>query len=907
MRKIICLILFALCTLPSFATSDNIAPLAIVKVSSHLPGCGMEKATDGKIRLYGQGEWRSTGCVNFYGQIDYPWIELSWREKETVSEVLLYDCPDMESHIAGGVLHFSDGSEIEVFEIPNNGAPKSVRFSPKTVDWIRFEATDADGKYVGLSEIEVYVSGNSHRDFVSRVDPYIETNRGRYFFFVTGSQPFGMISAAPMTRNKNQYGGGYNYNSTEVLGFPQIHDWMLSGITLMPVVGAVDPTRGEQGWKSSFLHQGEIVRPGYQRMYLERYKMWVEQTVGDRVSFYRYQYAGQDTVPMSLLLNLGGYVSTTTMTDARVTKVDNTEIEGCVTTMGRLWGGPDSTRIYFVLSFEKPMSRLDSWDDSERLYDISTLKGTGKAVPRNEGMTYYDAPTAGVSATYTMRTGDYLQVKCAISYTSIENARKNLRSEIDHWDFDRASRESRKEWNDYLGRIEVKGGTEEQQTKFYTDLWHVLLGRHKIDDVTGDYPDYTQGERVGSKTVNIRYKTQRLPKNEQGNVKFHMYNSDAFWLTQWNLNILWGLAWPEVQDDFAACLIQYAKNGGLLPRGPNVGGYSYIMTGCPATSLICSAFQKDILTKVSPEEAFRYMYKNHQGGGMMGSKEEISFYEKNGYIPDNAGVTLEICFQDWALGQMAGRLGYKKEAHRLSQRAKGWRNLFNKELNLIFPKRKDGTWLHTDPLSGAGWVEANSWQATWSVSHDIDKLIELMGGSTILCDKLNYAFEQAKDQSFVFGYSNGYVSYANQPGCSNAHVFNLAGAPYLSQYWVRQVNEKAYGGVTPGKGYGGHDEDQGQMGGVSALMSMGLFSLKGTCSSEPGYEFTSPVFDEVIIHLSPTYYPGKIFRIKTFGNSGENCYIKKSRLNGKEISTFKIPHKTFAEGGCLELELSESR
>lgn len=903
MKKIFLSLFLILFAATVSATSDNIAPLAKLKVSSQIPGCEMEKAVDGKIRLHKQGEWRTTGSVNFYGQIDYPWIELRWNKKETVNEVILYDCPDEESHIAGGVLHFSDGSDIEVFEIPNNGAPKSVKFPSKEVEWIRFESTDADGRQVGLSEIEVYTSGNSHKDFVSKVNPYIETNRGRYFFFVTGSLPFGMISAAPMTRNKNQYGGGYNYNSTDVLGFPQIHGWMLSGITLMPVTGEVDPTQGEQGWKSPFFHQGEIARPGYQRMYLERYKMWVEQTAGDRVSFYRFQYTGKEKTPASLLLNLGGYVSTSTMTNAQVTKVSDTEIEGCITTMGRLWGGPDSTKIYFVLALEKPMLQMNSWNNTQRSYAVSTMESHEKATPRNEGMTYYDAPTAGVSAEFNLQTGDFLQVKCAVSYTSIENARANLHSELGHWDFDRASLDARKTWNDYLSRIEVYGGTEEQQTKFYTDLWHVLLGRHKIDDASGDYPDYTQGERVGSHTKNIRYQTRQLPKDEQGNVKFHMYNSDAFWLTQWNLNILWGLAWPEVQDDFAACLVQYAKNGGLLPRGPNLGGYSYIMTGCPATPLICSAYQKGILTKIDPREAFTYMYKNHQGGGMMGSAKEIAFYEKKGYYPDNAGITLEMAFQDWSLGQMAQKLGYRKEANRLAKRANGWKTLFNKEQNLIFPKRADGSWLHTDPLNGAGWVEANAWQATWSVSHDIPALVELMGGSDTFCDKLNYAFEQAKEQSFVFGYSNGYVSYANQPGCSNAHVFNLAGKPELSQYWVRQVNEKAYGSVSPNKGYGGHDEDQGQMGGVSALMSIGLFSLKGTCSAEPQYEVTAPVFDEVVIRLSPKYYSGKEFRIKTDHNSAENCYIRQAKLNGKVLPGIQFPHKQFAEGGCLELEL----
>jgi putative alpha-1,2-mannosidase len=168
---------------------------------------------------------------------------------------------------------------------------------------------------------------------------------------------------------------------------------------------------------------------------------------------------------------------------------------------------------------------------------------------------------------------------------------------------------------------------------------------------------------------------------------------------------------------------------------------------------------------------------------------------------------------------------------------------------------------------------------------------------------LNYAFEQAEPNDFVFGYGSGYVSYANQPGCSNAHVFNYAGKPWLSQYWVRKVNKQAYGGVTPDKGYGGHDEDQGQMGGVSALMSIGLFSLKGTTSVNPVYEITSPVFDEIKIKLDQNYYSGKNFTIKAYNNSDENCYIQKALLNGKPLNRYWLTHKEFSKGGTLELWL----
>lgn len=172
-----------------------------------------------------------------------------------------------------------------------------------------------------------------------------------------------------------------------------------------------------------------------------------------------------------------------------------------------------------------------------------------------------------------------------------------------------------------------------------------------------------------------------------------------------------------------------------------------------------------------------------------------------------------------------------------------------------------------------------------------------------MCRKLNHAFEMAEPQDFIFGYGSGYVSYANQPGCSNAHVFSWAGKPWLTQYWVRKVNEQAYGAVSPDFGYGGHDEDQGQMGGVSALMSIGMFSVRGTASADPVYEITSPVFDEVTIRLDGRYYPGKEFRIRTYNNSEENCYIQKAKLNGKSLKTFWFRHEDFAEGGLLEIWL----
>ncbi|MDR2039646.1 MAG: GH92 family glycosyl hydrolase [Bacteroidales bacterium] len=898
MKRFIIIFLSVASTLSVMAGPGNIALKAKATASSSLnEKCGADKVNDGKIRLLDEGEWVSDVLMPYWGDIRFPWIQLDWDEEQEINKIIIYDRANEKAHVAEGILSFSDGSKITIYEIPNNGAPKVIEFPSRRVKWVRFDITDGDGSHTGLSEIEVYPPASACSDYISKVDPYIETTKGRYFFFVTGNQPFGMISAAPLTRNKNQYGGGYNYNSMEILGFPQIHNWVLAGLTLMPTTGEVNPSLGEQHWKSAFSHSGEIVQPAYHRLFMEKYKLWVEQTTTQRVSFYRMTYA-EDALS-GILINLGGYVASTTMINANVRKISGTKLEGSFDTYGRHWGGPESVKVYFVAEFDKPVETLDGWSDTIHFKDIETLTGSGKTIQRseNEKLSYLDAPTAGICARHQVKTGEQLQVKMSISYVSTENAWENLYTECDHWDFDKVRTESQAEWNNWLGRIDVKGGTEAQQVKFYTDLWHTLLGRHKLDDVNGDYPDNTDGTRWHSYTTDIKFKARTLPKDSKGKSRFHMYNSDAFWLTQWNLNILWGLAWPEVLDDFSASLVQYADNGKLLPRGPCAGGYTYIMTGCPATNLIVSTYTKGLMTKVKPEHAFRVMKSNHEPGGMMGIDE---FYINEGYQP-NAGLTLEANFQDWALAQMAIGLKKKRDTQYYLKRSEGWKKLYHEKQKLLFPKGKDGKWLHEDPLEGYGWVEANAWQATWSVSHAINELAEMMGGNDTLCAKLNFAFEKAAPQDFVYGYSKGYVSYANQPGCSNAHVFNWAGKPWLTQYWVRRVNEQTYGGITPDKGYGGHDEDQGQMGGVSALMSIGIFSLRGTVSINPVYEITSPVFDEITIQLDKEYYKGDKFIVKTYNNSSENCYIQRASLNGKPLNKYWFYHSDFVKGGLLEL------
>lgn len=891
------------------ATPHNLAKTAKVTCSA-----AIDKAHDGKmvvdgtIRVEGKGEWVAPTKLDGRGRVyPYPWVQLDWDKPVFVNRVVLFDRVEEDCQVAGGKLLFSDGSSVSVNNIPDNGSPCVVDFETKQTEWIRFQVTDGEGPQLGLSEIEVYPASGSYSDYVSWVNPYIETAKGRYFFFVTGSLPFGMIGSAPLTRNINQGGGGYNYNSDKILGFPQIHSWMISGLSLMPVCGDVDVRKGDKAWRSTFSHDGEIVQPGYHRLYLDDYDIWVEQTATDRVGVYQFTYTRGGEA--KILLNLGGHISTSTMLNAHVTKRSDNEVSGYFETAGRVWGGVDVAKVYFSVQVETPFQRMNGWVGQKIQSDVDSLVGASNLVSV-PGSSFKQSSSSGIEMELgQLEVGETVLLKTAVSYVSVENARENIEKECPHWNFSQVRQEALDCWNHWLGRIDVKSADPVQKSKFYTDLWHVLLGRHKIDDFNGEYPDYLSGgKRIGTQTrihtVAPEFHVRTLPKNANGQSLFHMYNSDALWLTQWNLNTLWGLAYPSLLDEFSASFLEYDKNGGLLPRGPSIGSYTYIMTGCPATSLITAAYQRGIHQKWSPEEGFKAMKRNHKKGGMLAfdMDKELDFYVRKGYCPENAGLTIQWAFEDWALGQMALSMGKRSDYHYFNKRSKGWTASFHPELKLVMPRKKDGEWVHQDPLSGNGYVQANGWQATFGLSHDIQTLAQLMGGNDELSARLDEAFRKSEESRFL----SSYVSYANQPGCSNAHVFSHVGIPWLTQYWVRQVRMKTYGETTPDRGYGENDEDQGQMAGISALMSIGLFSLDGGSAYHPAYDITSPIFDEVTIHLDNRYYPGKRFDIKVYNNAPENHYIQNAKWNGKEHTSYRLSHSQFEQGGLLEIWLGDT-
>ncbi|MDB2607002.1 glycoside hydrolase family 92 protein, partial [Zobellia sp.] len=469
------------------------------------------------------------------------------------------------------------------------------------------------------------------------------------------------------------------------------------------------------------------------------------------------------------------------------------------------------------------------------------------------------------------------------------------------------------------------GGTEIEQSRFYTDLWHALQGRRTISDINGAYPDNTVEKfRVG-----------QIPLNENGKPKFNHYNSDSFWGAQWTPNTLWGLVYPEIMEDFTHSLMQYYKDGGMVPRGPSGGNYTYVMTGASSTPFIVTAIQKGII-KDDLEGIYKALKKNHMPGGIMeksGYEHHtrlgggLKYYMNQGYVPypipegvfgghqQGPSLTMEYAYQDWTLAQLAKKLNHPEDYEYFLNRSKNYKNVFDTETGWMRPKNVHGKWKKDfDPYQAEnGFIESNGAQSTWFVPHDLQGLAQLMGGNNLAVEKLNNQFKKAEELNFTAGTSHSQelhpeyrripINYGNQPSIQTAFVFNELGRPDLTQYWSRKVVQKAFSGLSPATGYNG-DEDQGLMGSLSVLMKMGLFQMNGGTEENPKYLIGSPIFDQITIHLNKDYYKGEKFVIKA-QNAAENVYAKNVKLNSQPVTNFAIRHTNIVNGGELVLEMTD--
>jgi len=736
---------------------------------------------------------------------------------------------------------------------------------------------------------------------VELVNPFIDSHRSRWFFFSSASRPFGMVNLSPDTDTKSSWGSGYLYDSPNIRCFSHIHAWQMSGVAVMPTVGEFKGHRGMDAYQSRFTHTGEIAKPGYHKVYLTDYDVWAELTSSTRVGFHKYTFPKSNE--SYILVDIGAFLAHGPKAHAEAWKVSDTEIAG-YEIMERTGRRPKDTSVYFYMEFSKPFEEVKMWKDSS-------------IIRRSITPERISGHNAGMAVRYTTEKDEAISVKVGISYVSVEQAKKNLIEEVPSWDFERVKQDSFDEWNRMLGRIEVEGGTHERKVKLYTDLWHTLLGRRIISDVDGLYMDLT-GDYPQVRQV-------RLDTN--GKPLFPHHNFDAWWGSHWSLSILWSMAYPEVIDAFCNTMVDMYRNGGLIPRGPSGGNYTFVMIGDPSTPFFATAYNKgirgydaDIMYEGLRKNAFPGGSRDHSGyehrkvatgGGM-------NFYVDLGYIPQDrphvtihseasTSMTLEYAYQDWCLAQIAKSMGKTEDYRFFIQRSQNYRNHWNPKSGYMHPRNRDGSWV-TDfhPLDPKGFCESNAAIYSYFVPHDMEGLVDLMGGKKKFSNRLNNAFERSAPGGFfrIHGKRDemaNWTDYGNQPGTGMAHLFNYAGSPWLTQYWVRQVKDE-YNTITPFGGYK-DDEDQGQMGALGVLMAIGLFEVDGGAAEMPVYEITTPLFDKVTIHLNNDYYPGEEFVIKTKNNPEENMYIRKATLNGKNLLNCWFYHNDFVKGGVLELEL----
>ena len=726
---------------------------------------------------------------------------------------------------------------------------------------------------------------------VDMVYNLLDTENSRWFFFSSACRPFGMVSLSPDTQIGGAWGSGYRYKTDTVRGFSHIHAWQLSGLSVMPVaISSENAQNIFADFDSHFSHETEKVSPGYHYLKLDRYNIDAEITSTKSVSFHKYSFKGKGKP--AVLLNLNTLLGPCENMDGVIEKTEGNTVVGELTnapTRRR----PKPAKVFFQIEFDKQIASIEK-----------------------------DETTGNFLVVFDDEVEEIL-LKAGISYTSVENATNNIQVELVHWDFTDVVRESREEWTSYLNRIQIEGGSKKQQKRFYTDLWHGLQGRRIISDANGAYPDNT-GEK---------FRVGQIPLDENGKPEFKHYNSDSFWGAQWTINTLWGLVYPEVYKEFVQSLMQYYSDGGLIPRGPSGGNYTFVMTGASATPFIVSAIQKGIVSENLPE-IYEALKKNHMPGGIMGKagyEHEtnlgggLKHYIENAYVPypipegnygfhqDGASLTMEYAYQDWTLAQLAKKLGKDKDYQYFMKRSYNYKSVYDSVSSWMRPKDINGLWLvDFDPYNYEhGFNESNGAQSSWFVPHDISGLADLMGGKEMAVKKLNEQFESAQKLGFTSGgahdkelhpeYRRIPINYGNQPSMQTAQIFNQLDRPDLAQYWTRKVVETAFSGLSPATGFNG-DEDQGLMGSLSVLLKIGLFQMNGGCEENPEYQIGSPIFDKVTIQLEE----GKKLEIHAPGASSGKQYIHGLKLNGRTTQNNFLNHFDLVQGGILDFEMGNS-
>lgn len=757
-------------------------------------------------------------------------------------------------------------------------------------------------------------STSSTKALVDYVDPNIGTAHCRWFFYTPAAIPFGMAKLAPSTdAHLGNPGGwqavGYDFRHTSIEGFANFHEFQVGGVVFAPTVGELQTVPGELenpdgGYRSRFDKKDEVAAPGYYSVLLKDYGVKAELTAMKRVGFHRYTYPKTELA--NLIFDIGNKQGESgEVKDAEVQYFEDGRVEGYVITSPvyvNIYQKGADVRMYFSAVLNKKPVQVGTF--------VKDVVNPGKHQEKGPG--------AGLYMTFSTEEQEAVEVKVGLSYTSIENARFNRETEAADVTFDQAKKNATDVWNESLSRIYVEGGKETDKVKFYTGLFHALLGRGLASDANGYYPK--NNGTVG-----------RIALDEEGNPVHQHYNTDAIWGGFWNLTQLWSLAYPEYYSDWIKSQLLVYQDAGWL--GDGIACSKYVSgVGTNFTSLAIAAAYNCGIRDFDVQQGYEAALKNEvewrgrlEGAGKM----DVRQFVERGYSPYEkrfdmvtreegsgfgASHTMEYSFSSFAVSQFAKHLGKEDDYKLLSNLSNGWKNLYDLETRLIRPKDTKGNFLEDfNPLAPwKGFQEGNAVQYTFYVPHQIDELVDLVGQETFN-NRLDSIFLLSQKNIFgggkevdAFAGLKTVYNHGNQPNLHISWLFNFSGKPYLSQKWVRAILDEFYGleGI---HGYGyGQDEDQGQLGAWYVMSALGLFDVKGLTEIDPKFQIGAPLFDKVTVRLNKDYYPGEKFVIEAKKQAVGDCYLQDISLNNRPQDTVQLPFSEVVKGGKLVLGLGAS-
>lgn len=714
------------------------------------------------------------------------------------------------------------------------------------------------------------------KDWTQYVNPLMGTQSS--FELSTGNtypaiaRPWGMNFWTPQT-GKMGDGWQYTYTANKIRGFKQTHQpspWIndYGQFSIMPVTGKLE--FDEEKRASWFSHKGEIATPSYYKVYLAEHDVVTEMTPTERAVLFRFTFPENEHSYIVVdAFDKGSYV--------KVIPEENKIIGYTTRNSG---GVPENFKNYFVIEFDKPF----------------TYKGTFADKKLEEGNLEQKADHTGAIIGFSTRKGEIVHARIASSFISFEQAAQNLK-ELGNDSFEQLAQKGNDAWNKVLGKIEVEGGNLDQYRTFYSCLYRSLLFPRKFYEFTAD----------GQPVHYSPYNGQVLPG--------YMYTDTGFWDTFRCLFPFLNLMYPSVNKEIQEGLINTYKESGFFPEWASPG-HRGCMIGNNSASVLVDAYMKGV--KVDDVKTLyeglihgtENVHPEVSSTGRLG----YQYYNKLGYVPydvkinENTARTLEYAYDDWCIYQLAKALNRpKKEIELFAKRAMNYRNVFDKESKLMRGRNENGQF--QSPFSPLKWgdafTEGNSWHYSWSVFHDPQGLIDLMGGKKMFITMLDSAFAVPPvfDDSYygqviheireMTVMNMGNYAHGNQPIQHMIYLYNYAGQPWKAQYWLRQVMDRMY---TPGPdGYCG-DEDNGQTSAWYVFSALGFYPV---CPGTDEYVIGAPLFKKATLHFEN----GNNLVIDAQNNSKENLYIESLRVNGQESTRNYLKHADLLRGGTIEFKM----